>query len=773
MIRNRIIAAITVGRHRPIVGVLHRRRRMVRRHAPPPIAVSRRVPRRAPPRLRSRCAAPAAAARVRSATSSPTGSWAGFAGDRQRDRSIDLLCVYTPEAAPGVVGRYRHHHQQRPQLPRRQQQHPCAHDAGAATIAARRRHGDADGRCVEGPQTGTTATIVGPPGMGEHPGRRRDVDLVGCDASCRSTTHVRTCRRPTRTTPTASATCGRTARSGTSPARHRAGRAAAAAAPRARSATSSPTGCGPATRRRTTGTPTRSASTCCASSTADRPRRCIAEGTANIVINEPDYLIVNNNEPDRFVPSALAAFIVGTARPRRRASRATTSRPSRSTCSRPATASRRGSASTRAWSPGSSTAAEACTDREAPVSDGVGISAVDFAWTPEQLALRERGSPVRRRRGRPLRPAQRLVDQRLLRGVRQGAGRHGAGSGMTWPVEHGGGGRPAIDRLIVGEELIAAGAPIAAMWFADRQMGPTLIAFGTDDQRPRSCPGSSSARPRGASGCPSPRPAATSPACARPRRARRRRVGDQRAEDLDQLRRGRRLLLPDLPHVDRTVRRTHGISEIVVPMDTPGIEVRPITDMTTNRHFCEVFFTDVRVPATQPRRRRGRRVQADDAPARARARRHRPAGRRTRPSTSWRSTAPTAAIRWCARRSPRSRPATASGASSSSARCCKQAPAGFSAATKCFCTEHEVRVAEFVAAACSAPRRCCGTDVTQRPAVRARATRSWAARRTSCATSSASGSSACRARDASTRRRRRTARLRSGNRTGPLVVCTW
>ena len=39
-----------------------------------------------------------------------------------------------------------------------------------------------------------------------------------------------------------------------------------------------------------------------------------------------------------------------------------------------------------------------------------------------------------------------------------------------------------------------------------------------------------------------------------------------------------------------------GISEIIVPMDTPGIEVRPITDMTTNRHFCEVFFTDVRVP---------------------------------------------------------------------------------------------------------------------------------------------------------------------------------
>ena len=54
---------------------------------------------------------------------------------------------------------------------------------------------------------------------------------------------------------------------------------------------------------------------------------------------------------------------------------------------------------------------------------------------------------------------------------------------MTWPTEFGGGGRPPIDRLIVGEELIKAGAPIAAMWFADRQMGPTLIAYGRPDQQ--------------------------------------------------------------------------------------------------------------------------------------------------------------------------------------------------------------------------------------------------------------------------------------------------
>ena len=104
-------------------------------------------------------------------------------------------------------------------------------------------------------------------------------------------------------------------------------------------------------------------------------------------------------------------------------------------------------------------------------------------------------------------------------------------------------------------------------------------------------------------------------------------------------------------------------------MDTPGIEVRPITDMTTNRHFCEVFFTDVRVPVAnlvgvegnafkqtmrQLEHERGGidRLVSNRAlyELALRPRRHAP-------------------TRSCARRSPRSRPATASGASSSSARC--------------------------------------------------------------------------------------------------------
>src|ERR1700722_8220733 len=51
--------------------------------------------------------------------------------------------------------------------------------------------------------------------------------------------------------------------------------------------------------------------------------------------------------------------------------------------------------------------------------------------------------------------------------------------GMTWPTELGGHGRSPIERFVVTEALISAGAPIAATWVGDRQIGPSLIAYGT------------------------------------------------------------------------------------------------------------------------------------------------------------------------------------------------------------------------------------------------------------------------------------------------------
>ncbi len=57
--------------------------------------------------------------------------------------------------------------------------------------------------------------------------------------------------------------------------------------------------------------------------------------------------------------------------------------------------------------------------------------------------------------------------------------------GMTWPKVYGGHERSALERYVVLEEMLAAGAPVAAHWVADRQSGPLLLSFGTEDQRKR------------------------------------------------------------------------------------------------------------------------------------------------------------------------------------------------------------------------------------------------------------------------------------------------
>ncbi|HYM73198.1 MAG TPA: acyl-CoA dehydrogenase family protein [Stellaceae bacterium] len=61
--------------------------------------------------------------------------------------------------------------------------------------------------------------------------------------------------------------------------------------------------------------------------------------------------------------------------------------------------------------------------------------------------------------------------------------------GMTWPKRYGGGERSFLERYVVTEELLAAGAPVGSHWIADRQSGPLLLRFGTEDQRDEFLPG--------------------------------------------------------------------------------------------------------------------------------------------------------------------------------------------------------------------------------------------------------------------------------------------
>lgn len=61
--------------------------------------------------------------------------------------------------------------------------------------------------------------------------------------------------------------------------------------------------------------------------------------------------------------------------------------------------------------------------------------------------------------------------------------------GMNIPIEYGGGGRSFFDRYVVAEELLAAGAPITAHWFSDRQFAPVMMDIGSEAQRERFLPG--------------------------------------------------------------------------------------------------------------------------------------------------------------------------------------------------------------------------------------------------------------------------------------------
>jgi alkylation response protein AidB-like acyl-CoA dehydrogenase len=168
--------------------------------------------------------------------------------------------------------------------------------------------------------------------------------------------------------------------------------------------------------------------------------------------------------------------------------------------------------------------------------------------------------------------------------------------GMTWPVTEGGHGRRAIERFVVFEELISRGVPIAWSWFADRQIGPTMLQFGSPEQRARFLPDIVAGTSAWCIGMSEP-DAGSDVASLRTRAVR---DGDHWSVS------GRKIWTSGAAHADwcYLIARTdpdmpqhQGLSEFVVDMRSPGIAVAPIIDMTGNRHFCEVSFDDVAVPA--------------------------------------------------------------------------------------------------------------------------------------------------------------------------------
>jgi alkylation response protein AidB-like acyl-CoA dehydrogenase len=174
--------------------------------------------------------------------------------------------------------------------------------------------------------------------------------------------------------------------------------------------------------------------------------------------------------------------------------------------------------------------------------------------------------------------------------------RHLAESGWTclgWPPEHGGRGASIEERVVFHEEYARAAAPARVSHFGEELLGPTLIALGTPEQRQRFLPPIRQATELWCQGY--SEPGAGSDLAS---------VSTSAVRDGDEWVITGQKVWTSLAHlaqwcfaVVRTEpgsKRHAGLSYLLVPMDQPGVEVRPIEQLTGGSEFNEVFFSSAR-----------------------------------------------------------------------------------------------------------------------------------------------------------------------------------
>jgi len=168
--------------------------------------------------------------------------------------------------------------------------------------------------------------------------------------------------------------------------------------------------------------------------------------------------------------------------------------------------------------------------------------------------------------------------------------------GMTWPKKYGGGERSSLERYVVVEEICAAGAPAGAHWIADRQSGPQILRFGTEQQRAEILPAIARGECYIAIGMSEPDSGSDLASV----RTRATRDGDGWVIN------GRKIWT-SFAHLSQYIimlcrtgeagGRQQGLTQFLVPLATKGITIRPIVSMPGRHDFNEVLFEDVHVPA--------------------------------------------------------------------------------------------------------------------------------------------------------------------------------
>lgn len=166
---------------------------------------------------------------------------------------------------------------------------------------------------------------------------------------------------------------------------------------------------------------------------------------------------------------------------------------------------------------------------------------------------------------------------------------------MTFPTEYGGHGRSPLERYVVIEECLAAGAPVMAHWIGDRQSGPLILQHGTEEQKRRILPRIAAGECVFCIGMSEP-DSGSDLAATR-----------TRAVPVDDGFRvnGTKVWTTYAHRADYMIlfcrtgegeSRHAGTSQFLVDLATPGITVRPIIDMAGEHHFNEVQFDDVLLP---------------------------------------------------------------------------------------------------------------------------------------------------------------------------------
>ncbi len=177
--------------------------------------------------------------------------------------------------------------------------------------------------------------------------------------------------------------------------------------------------------------------------------------------------------------------------------------------------------------------------------------------------------------------------------------RHLAAAGWTclgWPVEYGGRDESVARQVIFHEEYAKADAPARVSHVGEELLGPTVLAFGTEEQKKRFLPGVRSVGELWCQGY--SEPGAGSDLAA---------VSTTARLDGDQWVINGQKIWTSLAHVadwcfviartERGSTRHHGLSYLLVPMNQPGITVRPIQQLTGTSEFNEVYFDDARTDA--------------------------------------------------------------------------------------------------------------------------------------------------------------------------------